>query len=120
MPTGTTLNNVFAARIHKHNAAEEREEAESMIRFFRDRMLVLAAMTPMNIDEGDGVRDWGSYVLREIDGAFEELGYYYVRSFLAGQIEDFPEDCIDELENENNREVSGGTPSAESDCCAKD
>ncbi len=99
MSMGTTINNVFAARLHKHNATQEREEAENMIQFFRDRMIVLASMTPMNIDEGDGVRDWGTYVLREIDTAFQELGDYYVRSFLAGQIEDFPEDCIDELED---------------------
>jgi hypothetical protein len=99
MATGTTIKNVFASHLHKSNAKEERERSEDMVKYFRDQMLVLASMTPMNIDDGNGVRDWPSYVLREVDEMFEELGEHYIRAFLARLVEDFPEDCIDELED---------------------
>ena len=101
MSNGTTLNGLYAARIHKHNAAEVVEEAESMLSFFRDKMLVLAAMSPTSVlDEEGCAMPWGEFVRMEIDDMWDEIQDNVRTQFLAQHILDFPEDCKDDFEGE--------------------
>ena len=97
MSNGTYLNDVYAIRLHKSNAREEADEAEDMLKFYRDRMLVLAAMSPQSIDEGDGPVDWPFYVRREVDSMFEEIQDHVIRGWMARYIAENPGDCRDEF-----------------------
>jgi hypothetical protein len=102
MSSATTLNNIVACRLHKHNAQDEIESAERTIRYCRDRLLVLAASTPRDVDEGSGPVPWHDYVLHEIDDLLETIQDDTIRRFLARHIVENPDDCEDELEAERN------------------
>jgi hypothetical protein len=91
MPDGTTIE-IFAPRIHKSNAVVVREEAESNISFYTKKLIALACSTPSGGMEGLDER------VREVEEAVEELGEAVWRSACAGNIIDFPEDCVDDLE----------------------
>ena len=100
MADGTTINGVEARRIHRSNAQEVIDEAEDMLSYYRDRLLILAAMTPMGMDDGDGQVPWDFYVRREITDMWEEIQDEVIRAFLARQIVEFPEDCVDDYDEE--------------------
>ena len=97
MSNGTTLNNVYAARMHKRNAHQDREDAREMLEYYTHQLLILAAMTPQPIDEGDGPVSWPFYVRREVVGIVEEMQHQWWKEWAAGYIEDSPSDCKDEL-----------------------
>ena len=90
MPTGTTLNNVFAARIHKSNAVETRDEAADMLRFYRERLLALAAYNPPTLE----IAEEKTLELRQL---VEDMQGVAVEEFLANYVAENPDDCQDEL-----------------------
>jgi hypothetical protein len=100
MPDYTYLNNVPVARVHKCNASDVREDASHMIEYYERRLLILAAMAPANIDEGDGPIPWDNYINREIPGILEELKDSIIKEFLSNYIVENPDECDDELERE--------------------
>jgi hypothetical protein len=100
MSSATTLNNIVACRLHKHNARDEIDSAERTIRYCRDKLLVLAASTPRDIDEGSGPVAWHDYVVHEVDSLLETIQDDTVRCFMARHIVENPDDCEDELEED--------------------
>ena len=98
MSDGTTINGVYARRIHKHNAREIEQECEDDLQAIRDRVLVLAAMSPMSVDEGDGPVPWPDYIERELNAVWPDIRENSLRSFLAAEIRERPDECEDELE----------------------
>ena len=98
MPNGTTIK-VFAPRIHKCNARVVREDAADMLQYYRDRLMILAASAPHNVDEGEGPLPWDFYVRREIDEILEGISDAYFQRLCADTSVELPEDCDDELED---------------------
>ena len=98
MGNGTTLNGVEARRIHRSNAQEVVDEAENMLTYFRDRLLILAASNPHNVDEGDGPMPWDFYVRREVDGMWDEMREQSVAAMKAQYLLDFPDECVDDYD----------------------
>lgn len=99
----TYLNNVPACRVHKSNAETVKEECNDMLQFYRDRLLSLCASNPHNVDEGNGPVPWDMYItdaFREIWPGIEDN---ILHKFLASYILEYPNDCVDELE-EGQRE----------------
>jgi len=97
MSNGTHLKDVYCARLHKSNAQETLDNARDMITYSRDRLLILAAMTPMAVNDGDGETPWPDYVRNEINDIMDELQEHVVTAFQAQYILDWPDDCKDEL-----------------------
>lgn len=98
MSNGTILNGVNANRIHRSNAAEVRDDADSMLTYYRDRLMILAATAPHSVDEGDGPMPWDFYVRREIDEMWDELQDQVLRRFMANYVLTWPEDCVDDYD----------------------
>ena len=94
----TYLNNVPAARIHKSNAHSVKLECEDMLKYYRDRLMVLASSSPQIVDEGNDPIPWGVYVQREVDEIWAEMLQTSHRLFLAEYIIEYPDECEDELE----------------------
>ena len=99
MASYTYLNQVPVARVHKSNAREVAEDAAEMVAYYCKRLLVLAAMSPHGVDDGEGHKeDWGSYVMREVEQCCDELLEEDHKRWAAQYIVDNPDDCEDELE----------------------
>ena len=92
MADGTYLNNVEARHIHKSNAREAAEDAESMVDFYRERLLVLSASSPVDVDG----EPWHEYVQREIPTLIDEMLDEAWKRWAAQYILDWPDDCKDE------------------------
>jgi len=93
MADGTLLNDLFVPRLHKSNAEHTVDENADMLAFYRDRLLILAASTPVRIDD----EAWADYVHREVPTLIDELRDCAIREYLAQYVMDNPEDCQDEL-----------------------
>jgi len=100
MADSTTLNGIEARHIHRSNAPAVLDDAESMLKYYRDRLMILAAMAPMNVDEGDGPMTWDFYVRREVDGIFDEMLAENRTAWQAQYILDFPDECVDDYDKE--------------------
>ena len=101
MPDYTHLNNVPVARIHKHNAATVYDESEDMVKYYSERLLILAAMAPHSVDDGGESMTWADYVQGEVREAIEGLLEDAHKSWAAQYIIDNPDECDDELERGN-------------------
>ena len=95
MTDATILNNVEAKRIFKSNAQGQLCDAQTMLTFYRDRLMILAAMSPMNVDEGEGLMPWDLYIQRELDNIIDEICDESRREWMAQYIIDNPDDCED-------------------------
>ena len=104
MPNGTQLNNVFAARIHKSNAEDVREEAAHMLDWYKAKLLVIAAMPPATIDDGDGPVAWPDYIMREIPDIIDGMRDEWWREWAARYIVNNPGDCKDDLVEADRQE----------------
>ena len=92
MPSGTELNGVFAPRIHKANARSVSSEAEETLRWVTSRLLVLASCTP-----SQGALEG---LVQEVDSLVDDVVYHAWRLWAADYINENPEDCNDELDND--------------------
>ena len=97
MSNGTMLNDIYVPRIHKSNAEDIRDEARDMLVYYRDRMMIIAAMTPPVVDEGYGPIAWPDYVRREVDEIIDGMENEWFREFAANHIVDHGPKCKDEL-----------------------
>ena len=100
MPDATILNGVTANRIFKSNASATYDEAKAMLDHYRDQLMILAAMAPMAVDDGDGPVSWPFYVRREVDGIIEGMRGNWWKEFAARYIMDWPDDCEDPFEQD--------------------
>ena len=91
MPSGTYLNNVFAARIHKRNAANTTEEETANIQAIKNQLIGLVCASPT-------IEDVETLPFR-VDEMIDSLCDSGVKRFMADYIVDFPDDCHDELED---------------------
>ena len=89
MPSGTTINEVFAARIHKSNAMQVQENARDSVAYSTRRLLVLAAATPTAEEK--------EMLVNEVDELVGEIISESWREWAAEYIKDNEELCIDEL-----------------------
>ena len=90
MPDGTILNGVFAPRIHKSNAKLVLEDAEDNITDITKELLVMAATSTPDLET----------VLWRVDELVNEIREQSWRAFAAEYIIECPEDCEDELEED--------------------
>ena len=97
MPNGTILNGVFVSRMHKGNVDQAIADAEMMLKHYKERLLVLAASTPRQVDEGDGPVDWGWYVQKEITEITDGMEEEWWQAWAANYIKECPDECKDEL-----------------------
>jgi hypothetical protein len=98
MADGTTLNNIFVPRIHRSNARDVVDDSERTLQYYRDRLLILAAMSPAQIIEDGEPVPWDFYVRREIDAILDELERDLWRRFCAQYIIDCPDDVSDDYD----------------------
>ena len=103
MPNGTTLNDVFAARIHRSNAAEVKADAERMLQYYKEKLIAMAAATPAPTAEG-GANECLDELCREVNSCIDEMREEWWREFCAQYILDFPDEVVDDFDN------IGGTP----------
>jgi len=92
MADGTTLNEVYAKRIHRSNAEQVAEDARGTIKFCSDRLLVMAAATPTPDEKED--------LVSEIDELVSELIYSSWREWAAEYVTNNPELVIDDYDAE--------------------
>jgi|APSaa5957512622_1039677.scaffolds.fasta_scaffold84089_2 hypothetical protein len=97
MSNGTTVE-IYAARIHKSNARCVKEDAEGMLQYYRDRLMILGACAPHQIIEDGENLPWEFYIRREISDIIAEMREEWFKELVACNIIDFPDDCKDELE----------------------
>ena len=91
MPNGTILNGVFAARIHKSNAVDVKEAAESALRWARERLFMISALNPaLYLNELEERH-------MEVGEAIEEIQLATLEAFFANYIIDYPDEVEDEL-----------------------
>ena len=90
MPSGTIMNEVFAARIHKSNADTVAEDAKASVDHCTQRLLILAAATPTPEEKEMLARDVDELISDIIDNSW--------RKWAAEYIDDNGGLCIDELE----------------------
>lgn len=102
MPNGTLLNNVFAARIHKSNAQEVVDDANSMLEYYASRLTVLAASSPQKMEDGI---DWPDYVLREVGEIVSGMREEWWKQFCANYIIESPGYVQDELDPADWKEI---------------
>jgi len=95
MSHGTMLNSVYAIRIHRTNARETVEQADSCIAHCRDELLVMAASSPRDMNDGE---DWAHYVMREVSENVELIQEQAVSRFMAQYIIDCPEEVQDDYD----------------------
>ena len=69
-----------------------------MIFQVKNQMMILAAMAPMNVDEGDGPIPWAEYVQREVGELLEWYREATRTAMLARIVVYEPDECEDELE----------------------
>jgi len=98
MADATYLNNVEVKRIFKSNAPCVLGDAEEMLKYYRDRLMILAAMSPMTVEEGNGPIAWDFYVRREVNDIIEAMREEERDAWMAEYIIQFPEDCEDPYE----------------------
>ena len=104
MSDGTTLNDVYCPRIHRSNARDVAADAADMTTYLRDRILIMAAMTPMNINTGDGEESWDFYIQREVSEILTEMREQWWRDFCAQYILDNQANVVDDYDKQ--QEVS--------------
>ena len=107
MSDGTIINNLYVPRIHKRTAEHTLDEARDMLLFYRDRLMILVAMTPRDVDEGDGAMPWPDFVRREVDGILESMESEWFREFASNYIIENGPECKDELEPNDWPETKG-------------
>ena len=96
MANYTYLNNFPACRIHKSNAESVKEDCESMLKYHRERLLILASLTPCDV--GEDREPWIDYIQREVNDTVDDMLDEAHKLALAQYIIDWPDDCEDELE----------------------
>jgi len=89
MPNGTTMNEVFVARIHKSNASQVAEDARDSVAHATQRLLVLAAATP--------TADEKEMLVNDVADLVDELIGESWREWAAGYIKENDGLCIDDL-----------------------
>ena len=92
MPNGTTLNGVFCARVHKHNAVDVLEGATEAIKHATRHLLMLSALTPAS--DMESVTE----LHREVVDCVEEIERATWERWCAQYIIDYPDEVCDELE----------------------
>ena len=98
MSDGTTLNGIEARRIHRRNAQDIKEHSETMLGYYRDRLLIMAAMSPMTIDSGDGPETWDAFVRREVSEVLDEMREEWWQEFCSTYILDYPDEVRDDYD----------------------
>ena len=91
MPSGTTMNEVFAPRIHKSNASQVAEDARDSVAYATQRLLVLAAATPTAEEK--------EMLIGEVDDLIGTIISESWREWAAEYIKDNEGLCIDDLPN---------------------
>ena len=89
MPSGTTINNVFAPRLHLTNAEQRRDEAVESMEHIQATLVWLAARTP--------VENAMEQTIETIDNLLAEYATDVLISVYASEIINYPENCVDEL-----------------------
>ena len=89
MPSGTTINNVFAPRLHLTNAIRRRDEAVESMEHIEATLIWLAARTP--------VENAMEQTIAAIDNLLAEYASDVIVSHHATEIINNPENCVDEL-----------------------
>ena len=91
MPNGTILNGIFVARLHKSNAEDVLERAESDVKGARRRLFMLSALTPAS--DTDALRS----LEIDVEETLEWLEEGVWKRFVAQYLVDNSEECVDEL-----------------------
>ena len=74
MGWGMRIKNVFVSRTRKADIEFKMEEHDAIIKYTEDRLRILAAMTPRDMEDEEGNKIyWLDYVLHETNEAFTEL-----------------------------------------------
>jgi hypothetical protein len=97
MGDGTVLNDIYIKHLHKANARDELAEAEDMVQFARDQLMILAACSPHEVMEDGEPLPWVFYVRREVHDLIEAIEENAVKAFCARHVVEEPEHCRDDL-----------------------
>jgi hypothetical protein len=84
MGWGVNIKNVYLNKVTKGNLEAELNEAESMVKFYRDKILTLMAATPRVIkDVEDNPTEWEDHIMFEMNDMWEDLEHYIIREYLC-------------------------------------
>lgn len=73
MGWGTILKEVYINRVSPNEVEIRMEEEESLITMYRDDLMMLAAATPREVNDGDSVETWEDYASRRVGEAINGL-----------------------------------------------
>tara|TARA_R110000824_G_scaffold26694_1_gene91495 strand:- start:1157 stop:1447 length:291 start_codon:yes stop_codon:yes gene_type:complete len=89
MPSGTTINKVFAPRLHITNAERRRDEAIESMDHIQATLIWLAARSP--------IENAMEQTIAAIDNLLAEYASDVLISAYASEIINYPQNCVDEL-----------------------
>ena len=98
MSNGTTLNDIHAPHIHRTSAQSVLEDATRSLESNRQRLLIMAAITPRNINTGDGEQPWHEFIQREVAEILAEMRDDWWHEFCASYVLDNPGDVVDDYD----------------------
>lgn len=99
MSMGTTINEIYAPRMHFSNAESIREEAEERIQDIVSILTGYSTADPKFIIDSDN-EDWHcEQIHQKVEEYVNEIVDNAIQSFLAGHLIDCPENCDDELDH---------------------
>lgn len=73
MGWGTILKEVYINRVRPDDVERFMEEEESLIQMYRDDLMMLAAATPREVNDGDSIEPWEDYASRRVGEAIKGL-----------------------------------------------
>jgi len=96
MEWGLTFKDVYLSRVHLAEVDCELEDVTRDINTIKDTLLVLAASTPRDVKDEEGVIEaWEEKIVREVNYALEELSDLMVKRYLLRLAQECPE-SVDE------------------------
>lgn len=95
MGWGTILKEVYVSRVSPNEVEIRMEEEESLITMYRDDLMMLAAATPREVNDGDSVEPWEDYASRRVGEAIDGLMECAVRRYQFNLIKEAdPNDIV--------------------------
>jgi hypothetical protein len=74
MGWGLWIKDIYVSRVRKDELPEKKEECEERLDYLKEKLLVLAAAAPRDVDDGSGMKIlWEEHIIKEVDYIFNEI-----------------------------------------------
>jgi len=99
MGYGLIINNVYLNRVTKNELDGHIAKCDSIIKLYRDKLLMLAAATPRSVqsDEDPNITlNWEDHIRMAVDETIEEIERCAIEAHLAHIAKAFPENVVED------------------------